>query len=457
MAVNPITIAIEAVNKTGAAFAQVNKDLKSFEANNKAAVDASKKFAVGLAAVGAAALGFAYMAVKAAGEAQRLTASMDATLRATGLTGKAFDGVRGQIMATSQAMIKLGFDDEETAATMAKLYQRTNDVTEAQKLTALAADLARAKQISLADAGNMVGMVMSGNGKVLKQYGIEIDETLTPMQQLEQLQLKVAGQGEAFAKSFEGQMAVLNVAWGNFMEEVGVQFLPILTKIVKAAAVFVEGPLTQWIEKTKELIGWLREHQTVIYIVAGAIMGALVPATIAWGIAMTQAAIASAVALAPFYITGAVIGGVVAGLVWLWKNSDMVQKAIIKGWEWVKKAWGDIIDYLVNKLTKLVNLQIRLITLGVVKNAIPAASSSSGGGFATGGIVPGPVGMGQLALVHGGETITPAAGLRPAAAGPGGITINISADVIAGDRGIRNLADMVGDQIMQALRSNTKF
>lgn len=53
---------------------------------------------------------------------------------------------------------------------MAKLLQRTGSLTEATKLNAVAMDLARAKNMDLATATTLVGQVLSGNGKVLKQY-----------------------------------------------------------------------------------------------------------------------------------------------------------------------------------------------------------------------------------------------------------------------------------------------
>lgn len=104
---------------------------------------------------------------------------------------------------------------------MAKFYQRTKDVTEATRLNAIAMDLARAKNIGLADASNLVGQVLSGNGKLLKQYGIDIDDTKTPLEALGELHTKVKGQAEAFANTYAGRMEILNVQMGNLKESLG--------------------------------------------------------------------------------------------------------------------------------------------------------------------------------------------------------------------------------------------
>jgi len=71
-------------------------------------------------------------------------------------------------------------------------------------------------------------------------------------------------------------------------------------------------------------------------------------------------------------------------------------------------------------------------------------------GFQSGGIVPAPVGQPRLAVVHGGERITPVTGLRGGGAG-GGITVNITGNNISNEVDIRLLADEVGKEIIRVL------
>lgn len=68
-------------------------------------------------------------------------------------------------------------------------------------------------------------------------------------------------------------------------------------------------------------------------------------------------------------------------------------------------------------------------------------------GFADGGIVPGPIGAPQLAVVHGGERVIPVG-----KSGPGGIMVNITGNTISSDLDMRDLADRVGREIMRSLR-----
>ena len=199
----------------------------------------AKKAGLALGAIGVAAgTGMAF-AVKAAADAQVEMAKVDTVLQNMGSAALAN---KDALLQAAGAATKLGFDDEEAAVSIANLYQRTGDLTEATKLNALAMDLSRQKGIGLAEASNMIGMVMSGNGRALKQYGIEISDTLTPMQALDELQKKVAGGAENFAGTFAGQVESLKTALGNMLEAVGEKVLPILTELAtKYVPIIIEG------------------------------------------------------------------------------------------------------------------------------------------------------------------------------------------------------------------------
>lgn len=71
-------------------------------------------------------------------------------------------------------------------------------------------------------------------------------------------------------------------------------------------------------------------------------------------------------------------------------------------------------------------------------------------GFAQGGVVPGPIGAPQLAVVHGGETII------PTNMGIGGRTINIT---ITGNTFMsdRDAAEEIGNMIIETLKNNVKI
>lgn len=215
--------------------------------------------AAGAAAAGTAVVAFGVSAVNAFSDSQVAMARVDATLRSMG--DAAFKN-RDAILAAADAAVKLGFDDEDTAESITKLYQRTNDLNKATELTHLAMDLARAKSINLADATNLVGQVLSGNGRILKQYGIELNDSLTPLEALKQLQGQVAGQSDAFAGTFKGQMEVLSVSFQNIKEAIGEVLVDALLPFVQQFSAWLTNPVTQ--EKFKMWTAEFRSWAEVV-------------------------------------------------------------------------------------------------------------------------------------------------------------------------------------------------
>ena len=91
-----------------------------------------------------------------------------------------------------------------------------------------------------------------------------------------------------------------------------------------------------------------------------------------------------------------------------------------------------------------------------MSNLIGGAVSGVKGllGFDSGGIVPGPMGSPQLAVVHGGETILPTHKQSMNSANSANITVNITGNEFVGEEGI---ADRIGNEIMRALKDTIKL
>lgn len=199
--------------------------------------DSIKKFTPQLQKVGialtAVAAGGALMLRDWAGAAKGAEVEMarfDQTLKAT---GKSTDEIRAQLLKAADAALKMGFDDEDAANVMANLFQRTGDVTQAIELNSLAMDLARKKNIGLAEAGNLVGQVLSGNGRVLKQYGIDVKEAGTPLEALAELQAVVGGQSAAYMETAAGKAEALAGQVASMKENLGAAVLPFMTKLTE--------------------------------------------------------------------------------------------------------------------------------------------------------------------------------------------------------------------------------
>jgi hypothetical protein len=186
--------------------------------------------------------------------------------------GLSFKELAPQIQAAGDAAIQLGFDDDEAMLSLSRLTLVTGNYAQALKLQQLSMDLARSKGIGLAEATTLVTQVTAGSGRVLKQYGIDLDETATVADQLSTLQDKLRGSTEAFATTTAGRLAIVNQEWMNIKQTVGDDLMPITESFIglmkdgmpaiKLVLSGVTGELTAMLEAMRGIAaipGFLRE------------------------------------------------------------------------------------------------------------------------------------------------------------------------------------------------------
>lgn len=314
-----------------------------------------KKAGLAVTAFGGAITGALGFAVKAAADAQVQIAKVDATLKSMGQAGT---DARDQLLATAGAAVKLGFDGEDAAVSLAQLFQRTGDLTQATKLQAIAFDLARAKNIDLTSATNAVGMVMSGNTKILKQYGIEIKEGAKPLELLGELQSKVAGQAEAFTETMAGQGAVLKETFGDVTEQIGTALLPVITQLAEAIIPVLEK-ISQWITDNPQLTATI---VTIVAAIGGLalVLGPIIAAIPLISAALTVLGAVLAFIFSPIGLVIAAIALLTAGIIWLVKNWDLVKAKIIEVWTsivaFISPIIQTIVDTVVGAFTAIGNV-----------------------------------------------------------------------------------------------------
>lgn len=230
MAANDSTmnIVVKAKNETEATFNKVKSDINGVKtANESMATSVFKGVASwDLLKTGITkAVGFLKESITASMQAEREMALVRQNVENAGV---AFDSISGKLEEYSKNMMQMGFDDEETATSVSKLLLVTKDYEKALQLNNLAADLARSKGIALSDATSLVTQVTAGNTRVLKQYGIVLEDGASAADALAAMQDKVKGSMEAFAETTEGKMQIMSVTWGNFKEQIGDIFGPAL-------------------------------------------------------------------------------------------------------------------------------------------------------------------------------------------------------------------------------------
>lgn len=197
---------------------QASATLKKVGISLQGLMQAGKVVGAGLAVAGTAVAAFGVKSIKAFAESEKEMARFNATLATMGKKG---EEARGGLLKAADAAVQLGFDDEDAANSLAKLFQRTGDVNEAMQLNAVAMDIARGKGIELADANRIVNLALSGNTKELKLLGIEVDDNATGLENLRAVQEKYAGQAQSFAGTTAGKLEILSKSWGNVQESLG--------------------------------------------------------------------------------------------------------------------------------------------------------------------------------------------------------------------------------------------
>lgn len=151
------------------------------------------------------------------------------------------------------------FKDDDLVEGLEALTLTSGDAKGAINALGLAADIARAKKMSLADAATLVGKVMAGETGMLKRYGIVVDENADAM---EALQKRFRGFAETDGKTFLGTIERVRNAWEKFQQALGRAILSGDT---------VEGFLGGIIEKLAEAEKWLVRNEAAVANVVSAL------------------------------------------------------------------------------------------------------------------------------------------------------------------------------------------
>lgn len=136
---------------------------------------------------------------------------------------------------------------------------------------------------------------------------------------------------------------------------------------------------------------------------------------------------------------------------WLSKQENMnkiidTARIIIFTFIEVLRTLKAIFDAITGVLSEIIFKFMQLIDVAArAGSAIKSGFSKAVGwlpGFQSGGIVPGAVGQPQMAVVHGGETITP---FGKGTGGGGAVTINVNNPVVRSDSDINKLANTIAE------------
>ena len=272
--------------------------------------------------------------------------------------GTSFEAYRPQIEKTQKQMEKFGYTNADTQAALAQFTVSLKDPAKGLAEMGLAADLAKFKNIPLADSALVVAKAMEGQLRPLKALGIDLPVAAAGALRLEKahaalaaaqdkvnallekypgavnaankhhamyeaatakvtaaqaklkdtmgetavvlkaLHERLGGQAAAAAETFGGKVLAMKTQADDFAKNLGLMLIPILEKLMTV------------ITKT---IDWFKQHREVALALAAVVGTLLVGAIVAAGVAFVAA-------LSPVILMTAALAALAVGVAYCWNH-----------------------------------------------------------------------------------------------------------------------------------------
>jgi hypothetical protein len=197
----------------------------------------SLAFATGGFVAFAGATEFLRSSIDAARDAGVSQRSLAAQMKAS---GESFTASQGRIEKAGLALEKFGFTSEDSAKALTVLERGSGSITRAISLQGAAADLARAKNLDLADAANVLAKVFGGQETALRRAVPGLDKHAHGLDLIAQAQQRLAGQAKAGTTEAERFHATLH----DTEVIIGTALLPTLNKFLES--------IGKWLQKMNE-------------------------------------------------------------------------------------------------------------------------------------------------------------------------------------------------------------
>ena len=391
---------------------ELDKDLSAAKGRAQKGVDEINgvfgKIGLGTIAAGAAAAGISKFlgdAVKMAQEAEIIQADLDAVIKSTGgAAGMTADEIND--MATQLSGVTR-FEDDVIVKADAMLLTFTKIGKEVLPDATLAV-LNMAEKFGSVEAATMqIGKALNdpvtGVG-ALRRVGVALSEEQEAAVKklveggdiagaqliiLKELETEFGGAAVAAAQTSAGQMDILNNKLGNTQGAIGAGLLPVIGELTTKFSELLT-PLTGSNEQLTGIVG------AVAMFEATPLIAALENAT----------TVMKGVNEVTGFFDGLLksvmekLGITAESTEDMGESFTAVMLPITLLTQGPMAALRDLLKVIADLWDQMKGFNVGQLTTDLHNIGIP--------GFATGGVVPGPVGMPQLAVVHGGETVIPA-------------------------------------------------
>jgi hypothetical protein len=173
---------------------------------------------------------------------------------------------------------KVATDGDRFIAMLGRMEAATGaNVPTLKSMGVAAVGLAQIMKQDLDTAGQTVIRTVNGSNRAFKALGVEVQKNWTPQERLAALLAATsAGMEQATekAKGTEGQIARLELKWGDLRERVG-QVITQNPELLDSLNKLVDGPLPKMVDALAKLVNWFADLPTGMQgaAVAAAVLG----------------------------------------------------------------------------------------------------------------------------------------------------------------------------------------
>jgi len=288
---------------------------------------------------------------------QTQTARLNQALNGVGITSAK---TQKDVYNTADAYYQLGFQGSEAISAMGTLVTATGDVSQANKLMAMSADLARYKNISMEDSAKILARGTQGSAKAFKELGITLDTTIPKNQAIakafDQLNTKIGGQAQAYTKTFAGQMAILKERFDQVFQTVAAKILPVLSAFLgyisaNGKALLVYGGIVLSVITVIKTYGIITSAVKSVQQAYAFWTYAQAASTNVFKFAMVQ--LNATLRANPIGLIVTAIIALGLAFVWAWNKFEGFRKGIVTGIQVVVNAFGYLVGMIATALKAL--------------------------------------------------------------------------------------------------------
>ncbi len=328
-----------------------------------------KKAALVMGGVGVAVAGFS---IKAALDFETSIVRLQTAIKNT---GGALQPWKSQIADTNTQLEKFGFTNADVENSLARLVPVTKSSTQATGLMTLAADIARARHLSLEAATQLLVKVQTGHVALLGRLGIATKDltghTISQQDAITMLAKMYGGSAARNSETFGGKIDTLKAQLTDLGVKIGQALIPIIEQMVGAIQV---------------AIGWFEKHKTVAEALSITVGVVLVAAMATWVASVVAGAVASVAAMATaaagFVINAAIMVAAmlpvslpILAIIAILAAIGVAAYLLATNWSTAWATIKGVADAIIKPIADIVLMPIRL-TLDAINVAIDVLSGN---------------------------------------------------------------------------------